>query len=116
MCFELNQQNFDVGIKINLDNFKKAFEIKPKDLTEEQEEKFLEDRKAIRAELDAFAKNTAEKMSTFRVKIYSYVFEKMLKEIKGGKKPQKLVFHLNEKNIVHLIPLSDNLQLVYGID
>jgi hypothetical protein len=113
----LNDQNFDVGIKINLDNFKKAYEKKPKGLTEEQEEKFLEDRKAIRAELDTFAKNTAEKMSTFRVKIYSYVFEKMLREIKEGKiKPQKLVFHLNEKNIVHLIPLSDNLQLVYGID
>ena len=124
----LNKQNFDVGIKVNLDKFAKAFEIKPKGLTEEQEEKFLEDRKAIRAELDTFAKNTAEKMSTFRVKIYSYVFEKMLKEIKEikegkegkegkeRKKPQKLVFHLNEKNIVHLIPLSDNLQLVYGID
>ena len=112
----LNKQNFDVGIKINLDNFKKAFEIKPKGLTEEQEEKFLEDRKAIRAELETFAKNAAEKMSTFRVKIYSYVFEKMLRDIKDKKNPKKLVFHLNEKNVVHLVPLSDNLELVYGVD
>ena len=112
----LNKQNFDVGIKVNLDKFAKAFEIKPKGLTEEQEEKFLEDRKAIRAELETFAKNAAEKMSTFRVKIYSYVFEKMLRDIKDKKNPKKLVFHLNEKNVVHLVPLSDNLELVYGVD
>ena len=66
----LNKQNFDVGIKVNLDKFAKAFEIKPKGLTEEQEEKFLEDRKAIRAELDTFAKNTAEKMSTLSKNIF----------------------------------------------
>ena len=112
----LNKEKFDLGIKINLDKFKKAFEKKPKDLTEEQEEKFLEDRKAIRAELKTFAKNAAEKMSTFRVKIYSYVFEKMLRDIKDKKNPKKLVFHLNEKNVVHLVPLSDNLELVYGVD
>ena len=110
----LNKEKFDLGIKINLDKFKKAFE------TEEQEEKFLEDRKAIRAELETFAKNAAEKMSTFRVKIYSYVFEKMLRDIKDKdkdkKNPKKLVFHLNEKNVVHLVPLSDNLELVYGVD
>ena len=112
----LNKEKFDLGIKINLDKFKKAFEIKPKGLSEEQEEKFLEDRKAIRAELETFAKNAAEKMSTFRVKIYSYVFEKMLRDIKDKKNPKKLVFHLNEKNVVHLVPLSDNLELVYGVD
>ena len=114
--YSWQNQKFDLGIKINLDKFKKAFEKKPKDLTEEQEEKFLEDRKAIRAELETFAKNAAEKMSTFRVKIYSYVFEKMLRDIKDKKNPKKLVFHLNEKNVVHLVPLSDNLELVYGVD
>ena len=113
----IDKEKFDLGIKINLDKFKKAFEKKPKDLiSEEQEEKFLEDRKAIRAELETFAKNAAEKMSTFRVKIYSYVFEKMLRDIKDKKNPKKLVFHLNEKNVVHLVPLSDNLELVYGVD
>lgn len=113
---ELNDKKFDLGIKINLEKYQKAFEKKPKNLSEEEEEKFLEDRKAIRKELEEFAKITAEKLSNFRVKIYSYVFEKMLKDIKDKKTPKSLVFHLNEKNIVHLVPLSDNLQLVYGID
>ena len=112
----LNENKFDLGIKINLDKYKKAFEEKPKGLSEEEEEKFIEDRKSIRAELETFAKKTAEKLSNFRVKIYSYVFEKMLKDIKEKKSPKKLMFHLNEKNIVHLVPLSDNLELVYGID
>jgi hypothetical protein len=112
-----SDKTFDLGIKVNLDKFAKAFEKKPKKMTEEEKEKWDEDRKEIRAELEKFAKATAEKLSTFRVKIYSYVLEKMLKEVKDKKKDIKpLVFHLNEKNIVHMVPLSDNVQLVYGID
>ena len=85
-------------------------------MTEEEKEKFDEDRKEIRAELDKFAKSIAEKLSTFRVKIYSYALEKILKELKDNKNPKPLVFHLNEKNIVHMIPLKDNVMLVYGVD
>ena len=113
---EMNKKKFDLGIKINLEKFKKAFEKKPKNMSEEDEEKFLEERKSIRAELEKFAKTTAEKLSNFRVKIYSYVFEKMLKDIKDKKNPKPLTFHLNDRNVVHLVPLSDNLQLVYGVD
>ena len=41
----------------------------------------------------------------------------MLSEVKAGKKDIKpLVFHLNEKNIVHMVPLKDNVMLVYGVD
>ena len=112
-----SDKTFDLGIKVNLDKFAKALEIKPKKMTEEEKEKWDEDRKEIRAELEKFAKATAEKLSTFRVKIYSYVLEKMLKEVKDKKKDIKpLVFHLNEKNVVHMVPLSDNVQLVYGVD
>ena len=82
---EINTKKFDVGIKINLEKYKKAFEKKPKDLSEEEEEKFIKERQLVKDELDAFAKKTAEKLSNFRVKIYSYVFEKMLKEIKEKK-------------------------------
>jgi hypothetical protein len=113
----LGGQTFDLGITVNLEQFKKALEPKPKKMSEEDKEKFDEERKEIRAELDKFAKNTAEKLSTFRVKIYSYALEKMLSEVKAGKKDIKpLVFHLNEKNIVHLVPLKDNVMLVYGVD
>ena len=114
--YEINNGKFDLGIKINLEKFKKAFEKKPKNMSEEDEEKFMEERKSIRAELEKFAKTTAEKLSNFRVKIYSYVFEKMLKDIKDKKNPKPLMFHLNDRNVVHLVPLSDNLQLVYGVD
>ncbi len=113
---QLGGGTFDLGIEINFEKFKKALDKKSKKLSEEEAEKFDEERKQIRAELDKFAKETAEKLSNFRIRIYSYVLEKMLSEIKAKKKVKPLSFHLNEKNVLHLIPLSDNLQLVYGID
>ena len=115
--YKINDMTFDLGIRVNLEKFKKAFEIKSKKMTDEEKEKFDEERKPIREELDKFAKETAEKLSCFRIKIYSYVLEKMLQDVKDGKKDIKpLVFHLNEKNLVHVIPLKDNVELVYGVD
>ena len=111
---------FDLGIKVDLSKFKKAFDKKPKGMSDEEKEKFDEDRKQIRADLDKFANQTAAKLSNFRVKIYSYVLEKMLLSVKNKDKKKEqekaIVFHLNEKNVVHVNPLSDNVQLVYGID
>ena len=85
---ELGGLKFDLGIKVDLKKYQKALEIKPKKLTDEEKEKFDEDRKEIRAELDKFAKQTAEKLSNFRVKIYSYVLEKFLYSV-SWKKPMK---------------------------
>ena len=113
---KLNELSFDLAIKINMDKYQKCFDKKKKGMTDEEKEKFDEERKEIRAELDKFAKATAEKLSTFRVKIYSYVLEKMLREVKEKKQVKPLMFHLNEKNVVHMVPLSDNVQLVYGVD
>ena len=115
--YNINNMTFDLGIRVNLEKFKKAFEKKSKKMTDEEKEKFDEERKPIREELDKFAKETAEKLSCFRIKIYSYVLEKMLQDVKDGKKDIKpLVFHLNERNLVHVIPLKDNVELVYGVD
>ena len=88
-CTLLNSK-FDIGIKVDLSKFKKAFEKKPDNATEEEKEKFIEERKQIRADLDKFAKLTAEKLSNFRVKIYSYVFEKMLKAVQDKQKPKAI--------------------------
>ena len=43
---------FDLGIKVDLQKFKKAYDIKPKKMSEEDKEKFDEERKEIRAELN----------------------------------------------------------------
>ena len=112
----LCHENFDLGIKINLDKFVKAFEKKPIKMNEEEEEDWNEDKDDIRVELDKFAKNTAEKLSRFRVKIYSYVLEKMIKYLKDRKAVKPLKFHLCKNNLVHIVPLSDNIQLIYGIN
>ena len=107
---------FDLGIKVDLSKFKKAYEPKKKGMSDEEKEKFDEERKQIKAELDKFAKQTAEKLSNFRIRIYSYVLEKFLKSVKDKKPMKAITFHLNEKNVVHVTPLSDNVQLTYGID
>ena len=113
---KLGGQEFDIGITVDLSKFKKAFEKKKKNMTDEEKEKFDEERKSIREELDKFAKQTAEKLSNFRVKIYASVLDKMLNEVINKKNPAKLSFHLNDKNILHVIPLPDRIQLLYGID
>jgi hypothetical protein len=105
----------DIGIKVDLTKYKKVYEKKPKKMSEEDKDRWDEERKGIRAELDNFAKSTAEKLSTFRIRIYSYVLEKMLLGVKEGKGPKPISFHLNEKNMLHMVPLKDNVQLVYGV-
>lgn len=107
---------FDIAIKINEEKYAKAFDRKPKGLSEEEKDKFEEERKPIKAELEKFAKTTAEKFSSFRVNIYTYCLEKMLKEVKENKKPGQLSVHLNSKNILHMIPYKDRVTLIYGVD
>ena len=113
---KLGGQEFDIGITVDLSKFKKAFEKKKKNMTDEEKEKFDEERKSIREELDKFAKQTAEKLSNFRVRIYASVLDKMLNEVINKKNPAKLSFHLNDNNILHVIPLADRIQLLYGIN
>ena len=55
----LSGMKFDLGIKVDLEKYKKAFEKKPKNLSDEEKDKFDEERKQIRVELDKFAKQTA---------------------------------------------------------
>ena len=113
----LGGETFDLGIKVDLEKFKKYLSLKKtKKMSDEEKEKVDEEKNKLFPELDKFAKVTAEKLSNFRVKIYSYVLEKMLKAVKEKKQVKPIVFHLNEKNVVHVTPLSDNVQLVYGID
>ena len=76
---EITGKKFDLGIKINLEKYQKAYEKKPKGLSEEEEEKFIEERKAIRAELEKYAKVTAEKLSNFRLKYILMSMKKCLK-------------------------------------
>ena len=113
---KLGGQEFDIGITVDLSKFKKAFEKKKKNMTDEEKEKFDEERKSIRQELDKFAKETAEKLSNFRVRIYASVLDKMLNEVINKKNPKTLKFHLNDKNVLYVIPSTDRIQLLYGID
>ena len=108
-------KKMDIAIKVDLTKYKKVYEHRPKKMSEADKDRWDEERKPLRVELDKFAKTTAEKLSTFRVRIYSYVLEKMLMDVRDKKNPKQIDFHLNENNILHMVPLKDNVQLVYGI-
>lgn len=106
----LDNEIWDLVLRINVEPYKEAFSKKSKD--EAEQAKIQEAKK----KLAAFAKKTAEKFGKFRSMFYSSVMEKMLFEVKSGKKPTKMTINLNEKNKVHIVPQKDRVLLIYGIN
>jgi len=104
-------QDFDVQISVNVDKFSSVFKKKKK-LTEEEANNL----KDLRAEFKKFRKETAEKFSYFRIRVYASVLEKMLSEIKEKKEPKPFKIYLNKDNILYILPSSDRIQLIYGIN
>ena len=78
--------------------------------------KIIEEKKKLKEELKEYTKKTAEKFSSFRIKIYSAVIDKKMQDVLNGVPTKTISFHLNNKNMLHVIPLSDRVQLLYGID
>jgi hypothetical protein len=103
----LYKEQYDIVLKANI---KKFGTLKNK------EEKNTEEKNKLKKELEEYGKITAEKFSTFRIKIYSAVIDKMLRDILSGTPTSLISFRLNNKNVLHLIPLKDRVQLLYGID
>jgi len=103
----VDNQKFDISIKLNIEKYKEVLGKKKK--------KKIEENKELRDELEKKALEAAEKCSLFRIKIYSSVLDKMLREIKEGKSPALISFHLNKDNILHILPFKDRIQVLYGI-
>ena len=110
----INDKIYDVVLKADIQKFNKLKKIKK--LKEEKEEKENEERKKLKEELKEYATKTAEKFSSFRIKIYSAVIDKKMQDIMNGVPTKIISFHLNNKNMLHVIPLSDRVQLLYGIN
>ena len=109
--------DFDVSIQINIEKFLPLIvKKKLKGLSEEEKEKIKEELKPLKEEFEKFRKLTAEKFSLFRIKIYASVLNKMLIEVKEKKNPKVFKMYLNKDNMLYIIPSSDRIQLVYGIN
>ena len=107
---------YDLSAKITTDKYAKIFEKKKKSLTEEEKKTFDDEKKKLKIELEEFAKKTAEKFATFRVQIYCSVISKMLLDIHNKKESKTISFLLNQTNTLHLLPSSDKIELIYGIN
>ena len=110
----VNGKIFDVVLKADVEKYNKI--KKKKEKKEKKEEKESEEKKRLKEELKEYAKNTAEKFSSFRIKIYSAVIDKKMQDILNQVPTNTISFHLNNKNMLHVIPLKDRVQLLYGID
>lgn len=109
---------WDLVITVDKSKFECLFQKRDKKqkLSEEEKEKLIKERENLRQELAELSEKTATKFAYFRVKLYSSVLNKMLLDIKDKKKPEKFSFHLNEKNILHVLPSHDRIELIYGIN
>ena len=112
---QINNKVYDVVLKADIEKFRKL-KKKEKKNEEGNEDKEPEDKKKLKDELKNYAKTTAEKFSSFRIKIYSAVIDKKMQDVMSQAPTTTISFHLNEKNMLHVIPLKDRVQLLYGID
>ena len=111
----INDINYDVTLKINIEKFLPLFQ-KTKGLSDEEKKKLKEDNKNLKEEFENFRKLSAEKFSYFRIKVYASVLNKMLLDVKEKKNPKYFKINLNKDNELYILPLSDRIQLIYGIN
>ena len=111
----LNKE-YNIAFKIDYSKFKLTKLKKKKDMTEEELKKFEEEEKEMAIKREAFAKNAAEKLSSLRVNFYSSVIDKMTNDLIAKKPTKKITVHLNQRNLLHIIPADDRVRLIYGID
>lgn len=107
---------YDIGFLINYEKFNAAFPHIKKSMPEEEKMTLEKEAEKTMKELEKFAREVSEKLSYFRVKFYSSVFDKMLRCVKENQTVSSLTVHLNEKNILHIVPSKDRINLIYGID
>jgi hypothetical protein len=114
----VNGKVYNITFKINIEKYAIVFESKHililelKDKSEEVVNKI----DALKQELNSFAIDIAERLSKFRVNLFGSVIKKMLSEIADKRIPNPITVKLNSDNVIHLIPSSDKVTLIYGIN
>jgi hypothetical protein len=111
---EANGVVWDLIISVNKEKFACLFMKKKKKAGEGDDGK--EEREALKKELEQVAQDVAVKFSDFRVRWYTSLIDKMLLEVKEKRKPEKFSFHLNDKNILHVLPSQDRVELIFGVN
>lgn len=107
----------DIIITLDISKFLDLFRFsRKKKITDEDREKFEEENKARYEELENLSKDAGKKLAEWRVKIYSYLLDKTLVDIKAETIPEVISVHLNEKSMMHVYPHKDRIQVIYGVN
>ncbi len=102
--------------RIDISKYAQIHEKLPKDLSNEEKEKLAYENELLRKEIASYSTETAKLFSRFRIHLYKSVIEKLFKEIKAKSKPKPVSLKLNkENNVLFLVPIEDQLILVYGL-
>lgn len=74
------------------------------------------DNEILKKELEQYATSTATLFSRFRIIFCSSVIKQMNMDLLEKKTPAHFIMKLNHDNILYVIPSSDKVTLVYGIN
>lgn len=63
-----------------------------------------------------YSTETAKLFSRFRINLYKSTIEKILRDVKANLNPSPVILKLNkENNALFLVPIKDQLILIYGL-
>lgn len=100
---EVFVKKFDIVISVNNSKYQSLRKI---------ENCSKEERKEILQQIEEIA----IKFSEFRSNLYTSVINKMISLVKNSQKASPISLYLKEKNILHVLPSNDRIDLVYGIN
>lgn len=102
-------------MKVNKFIIKFYLEI-PKDTPVDKKEQIMMENEILKKELEVYATSVSNLFAKFRVNFYLSVLKKMAVEIDKKITPPTISFKLNNDNYLYVIPQSDKIMLIYGIN
>ncbi len=118
--FSLNELfidlTYNVIFRIDITKYSRIHEKLPKDLSKEEKEKLAYENELLKKELEKYSTETSKLFSRFRINLYKSAIEKMLTNVKANLNSSIVTFKLNkENNELFLVPIKDQLILIYGL-
>ena len=112
---EIEGKKFSLCIEINLEKYKKSYKRIPFKIQGEEREKLRKEIEDSKNEFEKFIKSISEKLSKFRINLYSYVIKHYLIMYKEKKSQNSFSLNLNKTNILYIVPYDNSIDFAYLI-
>lgn len=110
---EIEGKKFSLCIEINLEKYKKSYEHIPFKIKGEEREKLRKEIEDSKNELEKIIKPISEKLSKFRINLYSYVIKHYLNMYKEKKSQSSFSLNLNKTNILYIVSSDNSTDFAY---